>query len=166
MRRLNERLGMAHTFIHDRYGSKDAFWRAVMGSAVGHVRDEVEAALDGEQPGDDLAWLTASERALHQAAARRPRLARVVDYEAARNSSRLTFLHTLMGPLDDAVRPVVERLVRAGTLRDVPWYLFYFAIIKPLAIYSQAPLARLFGRPDDADDHTLLSAVALNGLLT
>jgi hypothetical protein len=109
--------------------------------------------------------LTASERALHQAAARRPRLARVVDYEAARNSSRLTFLHTLMGPLDDAVRPVVERLVRAGTLRDVPWYLFHFAIIKPPAIYSQAPLARLFGRPDDAD-HTLLIAVALNGLLT
>jgi hypothetical protein len=71
-----------------------------------------------------------------------------------------------MGPLDDAVRPVVERLVRAGTLRDVPWYLFHFAIIKPLAIYSQAPLARLFGCPDDADDHTLLSAVALNGLLT
>jgi hypothetical protein len=58
VRQLNERLGMGHTFIHDRYGSKDAFWRAVMGSAGGHVTDEVEAALDGEQPGDDLAWLT------------------------------------------------------------------------------------------------------------
>jgi AcrR family transcriptional regulator len=47
VRQLNERLGMAHTFIHDRYGSKDAFWRAVMGSAVGRVTDEVEAALGG-----------------------------------------------------------------------------------------------------------------------
>jgi hypothetical protein len=33
------------------------------------------------------------------------------------------------------------------------WYLFHFAVTKPLAMYAQVPLARLFGRPDDADDH-------------
>jgi hypothetical protein len=58
-----------------------------------------------------------------------------------------------------------DRLVHEGTLRDIPWYLFHFAITKPLAMYSQAPLARLFGRPDDADDHTLMSTLVLNGLL-
>ena len=34
MRQLNERLGMGHTFVHDRYGSKEAFWRAVMDAAM------------------------------------------------------------------------------------------------------------------------------------
>ena len=61
-------------------------------------------------------------------------------------------------PLNDAARPVFDRLVDQGTLRDIPWYLFHFAVTKPLAMYSQAPLARLFGRPENADDHALMSA--------
>ncbi|HEY6684052.1 MAG TPA: TetR/AcrR family transcriptional regulator [Propionibacteriaceae bacterium] len=166
VRQLNERLGMGHTFIYDRYGSKEAFWRAVMESAIGHVTDEVMAAFDREQPTDDLARLIASVRAFHQAAAHRPHLTRVIDYEAARDSARLAFLYTLMRPLNDTARPVFDRLVRQGTLRDIPWYLFHFAVTKPLGMYSQAPLARLFGRPEDADDHTLMSTLVLNGLLT
>jgi len=166
VRQLNERLGMGHTFIHDRYGSKEAFWRAVMESAIGHVTDEVMAAFDKEQPTDDLARLTASVRAFHQAGARRPHLSRVIDYEAARDSARLAYLYTLMSPLNNAARPIFDRLIRQGTLRDIPWYLFHFAVTKPLAMYGQAPLARLFGRSDDADDHTLMSTLVLNGLLT
>jgi len=166
VRQLNERLGMGHTFIHDRYGSKEAFWRAVMESAIGQVTDEVMAAFDREQPTDDLARLTASVRAFHQAGARRPHLSRVIDYEAARDSARLAYLYTLMSPLNNAARPIFDRLVRQGTLRDIPWYLFHFAVTKPLAMYGQAPLARLFGRSEDADDHTLMSTLVLNGLLT
>ena len=166
VRQLNERLGMGHTFIHDRYGSKVAFWRAVMESAVGHVTAEVMAAFDRVPPADDLARLTASVGAFHQAAARRPHLTRVIDYEAARDSARLAYLYTLMRPLNDAARPVFDRLVHQGTLRDIPWYLFHFAVTKPLAMYSQAPLARLFGRPENADDHTLMSTLVLNGLLS
>ena len=165
VRQLNERLGMGHTFIHDRFGSKEAFWRAVMASAVRQVTDEVVAALEEEAPGDDLARLIASVRAFHQANARRPHLTRVVDHEAGRDSPRLTYLYTLMSPLNEAGRLVFDRLVREGKLRDIPWYLFHFAVTKPLAMYGQAPLARLFGRPDDADDHALMSTLVLKGLL-
>jgi TetR/AcrR family transcriptional regulator len=166
VRQLNERLGMGHTFIHDRYGTKEAFWRAAMAHAIRQVTAEVVAALDEEPPGDDLAGLIASVRAFHQANARRPHLTRVVDYEAGRDSPRLAYLYTLMSPLNDAGRPVFDRLVLEGKLRDIPWYLFHFAITKPLAMYGQTPLARQFGRPDDADDHELLSTVVLRGLLT
>jgi AcrR family transcriptional regulator len=166
VRQLNERLGMGHTFIHDRYRTKDAFWRAVMDAAVAQVNEEVMAALAHERPTDDLARLIAGVRAFHQVSARHPHLGRVVDYEAGRDSPRLTYLHTLMSPLNDAARPAFEQLVRQGVLRDIPFYLFHFAVTKPLAMYSQAPLARLFGRPDDAADHELLSTVVLNGLLT
>ncbi|HEY0453747.1 TetR/AcrR family transcriptional regulator [Actinophytocola sp.] len=166
VRQLNERLGMGHTFIHDRYGTKDAFWRAVMESAIRHVTEEVAAAFEKERPTDDLAGLIASVRAFHEANARRPHLTRVMDYESGRDSPRLAYLYELMKPLNDAGRPVFDRLVREGKLRDIPWYLFHFAVTKPLAMYSQAPLARLFGRADDADDHALLSTIVLNGLLT
>ena len=166
VRQLNERLGMGRTFINDRYGSKDAFWQAVMAHAVGQVTAEVAAALAAQDTGDDLARLIASVRAFHAGGARRPHLGRVVDYEAGRDSPRLAYLYTLMSPLNEAGRPVFDRLVRQGVLRDMPWYLFHFAVTKPLAMYSQGPLARLFGRPDDADDHALLSTLVLSGLLT
>jgi TetR/AcrR family transcriptional regulator len=71
----------------------------------------------------------------------------------------------LPGPLNDAARPLFDRLVREGRLRDMPWYLFHIRVTKPLAMYCQAPLARLCGRPNDADDRALLSDLILNGLL-
>jgi TetR/AcrR family transcriptional regulator len=166
VRQLNERLGMGHTFVHDRYGSKEAFWRAVMEHAIEQVTADVAAALDAQERGDDLARLIAGVRAFHGAGARRPQLGRVVDYEAGRDSARLGYLYTLMSPLNDAGRPIFDRLVRQGVLRDIPWYLFHFAVTKPLAMYTQTPLARLFGRPDDADDHALMSTLVLSGLLT
>jgi AcrR family transcriptional regulator len=166
VRQLNARLGMGHTFIHDRFGSKKAFWTAVVDYAIGRVTQEVGTALGQDQEGqDDVARLIAGVQAFHRAAARYPHLTRLVDYEAARESPRLAYLYRLMSPLNDAARPLFERLVRQGQLRDVPWYLFHFAVTKPLAMYSQAPLARLFGRPDEADDHALMSMLVLNGLL-
>jgi TetR/AcrR family transcriptional regulator len=166
VRQLNERLGMGTTFILDRYGSKESFWKAVVEHAISQVTDAVIAALEAAEASDDLGRLIASVRAFHQAAAHRPHLSRVVDYEAGRDSPRLGYLYTLMSPLNNEARPIFDRLVRAGTMRDIPWYLFLFAVTKPLAMYGQAPLARLFGRPDDADDHTLMSTLVLHGLLT
>jgi TetR/AcrR family transcriptional regulator len=165
VRQLNERLNMGHSFIHDRYGSKEAFWKAVVEHAIGEVTREVLAALEAQEPSDDLARLTASVREFHRASARRPQMSRLIDYEAGRDSPRLAYLYTLTEPLNNAGRPVFDRLVRDGVLRDIPWYLFHFAVTKPLAMFGQTPLARLFGRPDDADDAELLSTVVLNGLL-
>jgi TetR/AcrR family transcriptional regulator len=168
VRQLNERLGMGHTFVHDRFGSKMAFWTAVVDHAVDQIAQEVWQALGAvavDEQGDDVARLIAAVQAFHRASARHPRLARLADYEAARESPRLTYLYEAMGPLNDAARPLFDRLVCEGQLRDMPWYLFHFAVTKPLAMYSQAPLARLFGRPEDADDHALLSDLVLNGLL-
>ena len=168
VRQLNERLGMGHTFIHDRFGSKMAFWTAVVDHAVDQIAQEVWRALDAEtrdRQGDDVSRLVAAVQAFHRAGAQHPYFARLVDYEAARESPRLSYLYGAMGPLNDAARPLFDRLVHDGRLRDMPWYLFHFAVTKPLAMYSQAPLARLFGRPGDADDHALLSDLVLNGLL-
>jgi AcrR family transcriptional regulator len=164
VRQLNARLGMGHTFIHDRFGSKKAFWTAVVDHAIGQIVREVQAAV-GRESDDDVTRLIAAVQAFHRAAARHPHLTRLMDYEAARESPRLAYLYGLMAPLNDAARPLFDRLVRQGQLRDIPWYLFHFAVTKPLAMYSQAPLARLFGRSDDADDHALMSTVVLNGLL-
>src|SRR5487761_53972 len=103
VRQLNARLGMGHTFIHDRFGSKKAFWTAVVDYAIGHVTHEVAAAIDREGE-DDLTRLIAAVQAFHRAAADHPHLTRLVDYEAARQSPRLTYLYRLMSPLNEAAR--------------------------------------------------------------
>jgi AcrR family transcriptional regulator len=168
VRQLSERLGMGHTFIHDRFGSKVAFWTAVVDHAVDQVAQEVWQALGADasdRHDDDVSQLIVAVRAFHRAGVRHPSFARLVDYEAARESHRLTYLYEAIRPLNDAARPLFDRLAREGRLRDMPWYLFHFAVTKPLAMYSQAPLVRLFGRPEDADDHAQLSDLILNGLL-
>src|SRR5579864_7129448 len=159
VRQLNERLGMGHTFIHDRFGSKMAFWTAVVDHAVDRVAQEVWQALGAgasDQQGDDVSRLIADVQAFHRTGARHPYFARLVDYEAARESPRLTYLYEAIGPLNDAARPLFDRLVREGRLRDMPWYLLHFAVTKPLAVYSQAPLWRQFGHLKHADDLTLI----------
>ncbi|HET6295854.1 MAG TPA: TetR/AcrR family transcriptional regulator [Kribbella sp.] len=165
VRQLNARLGMGHTFIHDRYGTKEDFWKAVVRWAIEQVSTEVAATADGAEGKDDLVRLTNGVRAFHQAIARRPHLIRLIDYEAGIDSPRLTYLYEQMGQLNDAGRPQFDKLVQEGRIRDIPWYLFHFAVTKPLAMYGQEPLARMFGRPDDADDHALLSTLVLSGLL-
>jgi TetR/AcrR family transcriptional regulator len=165
VRQLNMRLGMGHTFVHDRFGSKDALWVAAIEYGVGQVSQEVGAALVREGQ-DDVTQLVSAVRAFHAAAARQPHLTRVIDYEAARQSPRLEYLYRLIEPLNNAVQPIFDRLVGNGQIRDVPWYLFVFVISKPVAMYSQLPFARMFGRPDDADDHALLSSALLNAVLS
>ncbi|MEV0064195.1 TetR/AcrR family transcriptional regulator [Nocardia sp. NPDC050718] len=165
VRELNDRLGMGHTFIHDRYGSKDAFWRAVIAHEVENLSAELTAALTAG-PADDLEWLMNGVRAFHRASAHYPHLNQVIDYEAARESDRLDHLYTVTEPLTETIRPVFDRLVAAGRIRDIPWHVFHFVITKPALLYGQAPWARRFGRPDDADDSTAIAETILHGLVT
>nr|WP_329343466.1 hypothetical protein [Streptomyces sp. NBC_01352] len=56
-REPTRRLGVSHNFINDRYGSKAAFWRAVMDAALGALW----AGLPQVDPSVDDAerlWLT------------------------------------------------------------------------------------------------------------
>ncbi|MFD2796479.1 TetR/AcrR family transcriptional regulator [Promicromonospora vindobonensis] len=164
LRQLNAHLGMGHTFISDRYGSKEAFWKVVVEHAFDQVRPEVAAALvdDGK---DELERLVAAVRALHRALSRSAHFAGLMDQEARVESPRLAYLYELMAPWLDGIKPLFTRLVERGDLRPMPWYLFHFLITAPSSLYSQPPLARRVGRPDDADDHDLMTDLVLGGLL-
>ncbi len=146
IRALNAALGMSHTFIADRYGSKERFWRAVVVYAVDRVRGEVAGALADDGRGD-AERLAAAVRAFHRQASGSAHFARLVSLEAATDSPRLDFLYGLIEPVNEAVRPLFERLSADGTLRPMPWYVFHFLITGSCGLYGQLPLARRFGRP-------------------
>jgi hypothetical protein len=122
------------------------------------------AAALSDTDADDFDRLVAAVRALHRAAAGNAAFARLVDQEARVASARLTHLYALMSPYNEELQSLFERLVEAGRIRPMPWYLFYFLTTAPTSLYSQPPLARLLGRPDDAEDADLLTDLVLGGL--
>lgn len=164
VRQLSTALGMGHTFISDRYGSKESFWKAVVEHAFDQVRPEVAGAL-GDDGRDELERLVDAVRALHRTMSRSAHFSRLVDQEARLESPRLAHLYELMRPWAEGIKPLFDSLVERGTLRPMPWYLFHFLVTAPSSLYSQPPLARRFGRPDDADDHDLMTDLVLGGLL-
>jgi TetR/AcrR family transcriptional regulator len=146
VRELARRLGVSHNFVNDRYGSKLAFWRAVVDYAcaeAGPLAADTDAALD------DDALLAAVVHRFYRAAVRHPQLLRLIADESARESARIAYLYeAYIGPTLAAVAPSVARLAAAGRLPDVPLHLLYFAVIGPISGIIQNPLARRLGRPE------------------
>lgn len=163
LRRLSAELGMGHTFLSDRYGSKEKLWRAAVEHAVGAAGPPVVEALHADAP-DDLTRLVGAVRAMHRAAFDGAGLAALIDQEARRDTDRLACIYEVIRPVNEELQAVFDRVVAAGELRPMPWYMFYFLVTSPTSLYAQPPLAALLGRPDGAEDHELLSDLVVGGL--
>lgn len=153
VRELARRLGVSHNFVNDRYGSKMAFWRAVVDYGV----EEAGPLLADADPDlDDVELLTAVVLRFYRLCAAHPQLHRLISDEAARDSDRLDYLfERYIGPTLAVVGPGVERLVAAGRLPPMPMHLLYFAVTSGVAGLIQTPLARRLGRPDAVDSAEL-----------
>jgi AcrR family transcriptional regulator len=149
VRELARRLGVSHNFVNDRYGSKIAFWRAVVDYGVaeaGPLVPDVDADLD------DVELLSTVVLRFYRLCAEHPQLHRLISDEAARDSVRLDHLvERFIRPTLAVVGPRVERLVAAGRLPPTPMHLLYFAVTSGVAGLIQTPLARRLGRPDALD---------------
>ncbi|MFJ9627377.1 TetR/AcrR family transcriptional regulator [Streptomyces sp. NPDC101175] len=168
-RELARRLGVSHNFINDRYGSKAAFWRAVIDSALG-------AQLVGlPQPDpelDDAECLRMLIAGFYRAAVETPLIGRIFVDEFSRDTERLDYLYEgYIAPTLQLLLPSVERLVAAGRMASVPRDVLFFAVIPPVSGMLDGPLARRLGRAEAATPEQLtataeaLAALVVNGLL-
>lgn len=169
VRELARRLGVSHNFVNDRYGSKIAFWRAVVDYGVEQAGPLVVAA---DPDLDDVELLTTVVLRFYRLCAEHPQLHRLISDEAARDSDRLDHLvERFIGPTLAVVGPRVERLVAAGRLPPTPMHILYFAVTSGVAGLIQTPLARRLGRPEAVDPDALhrlaetLATMVLNGAL-
>lgn len=76
-RELARRLGVSHNFINDRYGSKAAFWRAVVDRVLAAQKDRL-TALGERHAGDDEALLRAVIGHFYRSVVDTPLLGRVL----------------------------------------------------------------------------------------
>ena len=145
VRELGNRLGVSHNFVNDRYGSKGAFWQAVVDFALAEARRQLDPVLskDFADPAERLATIV---RRFYQIAARSPQLSRLMAYEGTRDSARLDYLHErFLVPVLRLCEPSIEELVAAGRMRRVSLFQLYSLVTGPIATLTQGPLARRFG---------------------
>ena len=169
VRELARRLGVSHNFINDRYGSKGAFWRAVVDQSLTAQVARLQAALTVPIE-DDLARLRNLVHAFHQANVAEPDLPRILQYESIRGGQRLeyVFRHYLV-PVRDAVAPIVQSLLEQGRVRPFPIDVMVYAVIAMNSVNAEVPLVSLLGDNFAADPNGfagMLSDILLDGLVT
>ncbi|MFC9504213.1 TetR/AcrR family transcriptional regulator [Streptomyces sp. NPDC057002] len=168
-RELARRLGVSHNFINDRYGSKAAFWRAVVDHALGAQLARLPQVDDAV---DDAEALRRIITGFYLTAVDEPLIGRLFVSEFAQDSERLDYLFEhYIAPTLQLMEPGIERLVAAGRMAPVPMHVLFFAVIPPVSGMVEVPLARRLGRPDAASPEQLtataeaLAALVVNGLL-
>jgi TetR/AcrR family transcriptional regulator len=161
VRELGNRLGVSHNFVNDRYGSKGAFWEAVVDFALTEARQQLDPVLlrHFEDPAERLAAIV---RRFYQIAVRGPQLSRLMAYEGTRDSARLDYLHErFLTPVLLLCVPSVDELVAAGRMRPVPLFQLYSLVTGPIATMTQGPLARRFGEPPVSEQERSATAESL-----
>ncbi|MDF3144189.1 MULTISPECIES: TetR/AcrR family transcriptional regulator [unclassified Streptomyces] len=168
-RELARRLGVSHNFINDRYGSKAAFWRAVVDHALGAQL----AGLPQADPSlDDAEQLRLTVTAFYQAAAGTPMMGRIFVNEFTSDTERLDYLYErYIAPTLQLMVPCIDRLVASGRMAPIPMHVLFFAVIPPVSGMVEVPLARRLGRPEptspeqQAATAESLAELVVNGLL-
>ncbi|WP_460072929.1 TetR/AcrR family transcriptional regulator [Streptomyces sp. YKOK-I1] len=168
-RELARRLGVSHNFINDRYGSKAAFWRAVLDHALG---ESVPQPPRLREPVDEAERLRQVIAGFYRAAVDTPLVGRIFVDEFSQDTERLDYLYErYIVPMLQTMLPSVERLVAAGRMAPIPMHVLFFAVVPPVSGMVDGPLVRRLGRAGPASPQQLaatadsLAELVVNGLL-
>ncbi|CAM5539227.1 TetR/AcrR family transcriptional regulator [Streptomyces aurantiogriseus] len=168
-RELARRLSVSHNFINDRYGSKAAFWRAVVDFALG---SQLARLPEADPSVDDAERLRQIITGFYRTAADAPLISRLLVDELNQDTERLDYLYErYIAPTLQTLVPSIERLVASGRMAPIPMHVLFFAVIPPVSGMLDMPLARRLGRPEPATPEQLtataesLAALVVNGLL-
>ncbi|MFG1667779.1 TetR/AcrR family transcriptional regulator [Streptomyces sp. Y7] len=127
VRTLNRELGVSHNLLHQRYGSKEAVWRAAVDWGFGRLVARLLAADDEAAP--PLERLRAFIRTFVEVAADHPELLRLMNIEGAEAGERLDYI------AEHYIEPQIARfeglwseLAERGEVKPVPPEVIYFLI--------------------------------------
>lgn len=145
-RELARRLGVSHNFINDRYGSKAAFWRAVVDAALGSQFNQLVQVGSMADEAERLRRLITS---FYRTSVDNPCLGQLCVDEFSRDTDRLDYLFEhYVAPMVAAMAPSIDALVAAGRMARLPVDELFFAIVSPATGLVQLPIARRLGRPE------------------
>jgi AcrR family transcriptional regulator len=119
VRTLNRELRVSHNLLHQRFGSKEAVWRAAVDWGFGHLVAEL---LDSDdESADPLARLHTFVRTFVAFSARHPELPRLMNIEGTEAGERLDYIaDNFVEPIIGRFLPLRNELVERGRIRPVP----------------------------------------------
>ncbi|MBZ3904788.1 MULTISPECIES: TetR/AcrR family transcriptional regulator [Streptomyces] len=168
-RELARRLGVSHNFVNDRYGSKAAFWRAVVDSAMGA---QLALLPEPDPAADDAENLRRLITGFYRVAADTPLVARLFVDELNQDTERLDYLYdNYIGVVVRNMASCVDGLVAAGRMAPIPMDVLFFAVVPTVSGMLDVPLARRLGRTDASSPERVaataesLASLVLDGLL-
>lgn len=149
-RLIAERAGVQQPLLAYHFGSKEELWRA----AVGQLFDELTRALGERMVGlrgvEDSAVAKLVVAEFVRFSAGHPQLHRIIMQECKTDGSRLEWLvERHIRPLFEAAVAMLEPLVAAGKVRDVPpVHLYYLLTGAGATMFVLAPECRLLSGVD------------------
>src|SRR5712691_971061 len=146
VRTLSRTLGVSHNLLHQRFGSKEALWRAAVDWAFGPLVAVMDEADDERRDPRDR--LRTSIRSFVRYSADHPDLLRLMDLEGASPSWRLDYLSDrFIAPVLARTTELLVSLERQGTIQRVPHVVTYYLITSGAgSIFARIALTeRLFG---------------------
>jgi AcrR family transcriptional regulator len=129
VRTLNREVGVSHSLINQRFGSKEGLWRAAVDHGFGQITRDLAAGFDPTLT-DPLEQLRRWIRRFLLLSADHPELVGLMNIEGRQDTPRLAYLYdTYVAPAMAPVAGLLDHLADAGRIRRVPLRTFHFLVI-------------------------------------
>ena len=171
VRTLNRELGVSHSLIAQRFGSKDELWHAAVDHGFGRISRHMADVFDPTLT-DPLEQLCLWIRRFLHFSAEHPALLGLMNIEGRQDTERLAYIYEhYVEPSMGRVEHLLEHLADAGRIRRVPLRTFHFLLAHGgAAPYTLVALAEHFDpssplAPEAVDAHAeLVADVLIAGL--
>lgn len=153
-RSIATRAGVNLGLLPYYFGGKPKLWRAAVDLAFSELRGEIDAVLEDCDLRDDEEQMRRLIRAYVRFVARHPEFVRLMHDEGKRRGPRMRWLvDKHVGPLHDALTPLIERSCERGLLpADIDPVHFLYAMIGSIdVIFHQAEECKRLTGIDPAD---------------
>jgi AcrR family transcriptional regulator len=152
VRTLNRELGVSHSLINGRFGSKEGLWYATVDWAFQPLVAKLAGAFD-PTVSDPLEQLRIVIRTFLTHSAEHPELLALMNIEARQDSERLAYIYeTYVEPVLAPIGRLLDHLADEGRTRPISLRTVHFLIAHGgAAPFSLAPLARHFDPRDPLD---------------
>ncbi len=166
IRELCRKLGVSHSLLGIRFGSKRDLWFAALERPFNQL---LQALAQTEDP-DDLEALRRGIAAYVRFAAAQPQVLRIMSHEGAIDSPRIHFIYDqYIHPVRERTERLLDRLIAAGLIRPIPYAAFHLLVTHGGGGVFASPVeAALLGSPDieAGDVAELIADVIVGGLAT
>jgi TetR/AcrR family transcriptional regulator len=167
VRTLNRELGVSHSLIAQRFGTKDDLWHAAVDHGFGRISRHMADVFD-PTISDPLEQLRLWIRRFLHFSAEHPELLGLMNIEGREDTERLAYVYErYVDPSMGRVERLLEHLADAGRIRRVPLRTFHFLLAHGgAAPYTLLALAERFDpssplEPEAVDAHARLVADVL-----